>query len=1148
MSSVLKTKCPACEKKLRLADALIGKTIRCPVCKHRWKLENIGFSSGQSLVDSPEALETMATQSISTEGSSHSLHKKTSDKILGKLGRFEIKEALGGGAFGIVYKAWDPTLRRMIALKVPKFGADEPNKLKRFLIEAHAAANLHHPNIVAVYESGQAGDKAFIAAEYVDGTTLSACLTDQRPPFHDTARWVQSLAAGLAYAHKQGVVHRDVKPENILMGSNGRPQLTDFGLAKLTDDDSQLTGDGSLLGTPAYMSPEQARGELENIGPCSDQYSLGVVLYELLSGKRPFDGAPHRVVSQVASEEPPGLRALNSDIPSDLAAICQKAMEKEIDNRYADMTEMAEDLARWQMGHETYARPLSTWEKGRRWYRKNPAVGRLWLAVGALLIVVLALGAVDYTVTKVEYKQVENNLNLKTVELNTAEELRLQTQRSLVINEFERGRRLCEGQNGLGDIKQGLLWLSESLVNLDPEMKELEAPIRHYIGSWLPHLHRLKQVIPFQHSVNSIAISDDGKKLLVGTGRISDQFGKNGPGSTVLWNLETGQVIGESIVHSSAVTQVGISADGRFAVSASLDRTLNVLDPQTGEPICAPIKHPDRVISLAISKDSSMVATACMDTSVRIWDTRSWKQIGSELHHERPHISRLAFTPEGKSLLTGIHSPGHFYLVSHWDIKSGTKIELPTENEEQKIISFTSDGQQFLSQTLSREMQFFDVAGSSQDSLLIKRFDDFIAWDFHRTSHLAVMAGDDRTAWIYDLNNGRRTGQRLRHSSPIFDVAFSPDGQTVYTAGRDRLLKIWQVSETRPWGIGRPHEDRNGIAFLPDGNSFLASDSGNRDRKWNATTFELEAELGNRSGHYAAVDWFRAGNQYVRGSQKTLSTFNTQTGKQVSSVSGLPAQIWAVKCIDSRKLIVVSYRGGRIHFRNSETLELIKDLKPHKNVTWLAVSPNEEFLVTASRDGTALIWNLDSFEPTCDPLSQAEGLSSAAFHPSGKFIATSGSEGSVFFWSVPDGKPMGTPIHNVDDKDGVCDLSFSADGNRLLTIAHSQGAQLWDLKTSLPASRRFFAGTWWRRGIVSPDKTQFVSLGYGSGSNNGREAQLWHLPGPAAGSPELIRLLVETSVGMEIGEENETRVLGYDEWKQKRDSLSRLMSSTKLAP
>jgi tRNA A-37 threonylcarbamoyl transferase component Bud32 len=263
------------------------------------------------------------------------------------VGRFQVRARLGAGAFGTVYRAWDPRLEREVALKVPREGTlDSPQRLERFLREARAAARLRHPHIVPVYEAGQAGGGPFIATAFIPGQTLAAVLEAGPLDYRRAARLGRALALALAYAHGQGVVHRDVKPANVLIDAQDQPLLTDFGLAR-RQDATRLTQLGTLLGTPAYMAPEQAAGQTEDTAPASDQYSLGVVLYEMLTGQTPFNGPADVVLYHHLHSPPPPLRSRQPDVPADLEALCLRALAKRPADRHPSCQALADALARW---------------------------------------------------------------------------------------------------------------------------------------------------------------------------------------------------------------------------------------------------------------------------------------------------------------------------------------------------------------------------------------------------------------------------------------------------------------------------------------------------------------------------------------------------------------------------------------------------------------------------------------------------------------------------------------------------------------------------------------------------------------------------------------------------------------------------------
>jgi hypothetical protein len=310
-------------------------------------------------------------------------------RVGSRLGKFELVEQLGTGAFGEVFRAIDTELDRPVAVKVLRGGAGASrDDIDRFVREARSAARLRHPGIVAVHETGQAADgPPFMVEEFIRGETLAAHIKNGPLDSRQATEIVALVADALAYAHSHGVVHRDVKPSNILLDPEGQPHLMDFGLAKRETDDPPETIEGQILGTPAYMSPEQARGESNRVDGRSDIYSLGVVLYELLTGERPFRGNRRMLLLQVLDDEPRPPRRLNDRIPRDLENICLKAMAKTPGRRYATATDLADDLRQFIRGEPVKARPAGWTQRLWKWCRRNPVPASLLLAVtvGAVL-------------------------------------------------------------------------------------------------------------------------------------------------------------------------------------------------------------------------------------------------------------------------------------------------------------------------------------------------------------------------------------------------------------------------------------------------------------------------------------------------------------------------------------------------------------------------------------------------------------------------------------------------------------------------------------------------------------------------------------------------------------------------------------------
>jgi hypothetical protein len=346
--------CTACESVLQELDAYadpLVRALRQPVS-----------------AASPEVPPALLSAAASA------LDAKPVGELPRRVGKFDLLEELGSGSFGAVFRARDTDLGREVAVKILRAGSlAGAEDCERFLREAKSAAQLQHPGIVSLYEAGRTPDGVcYIVEELVRGATLDARLSQGPLDFRAAAELVAEVADALDAAHRLGVVHRDIKPSNIVLDAAGRPHVTDFGLAKRDTDDATMTPEGEVLGTPAYMPPEQARGESHRVDARSDVYSLGVILYELLTGERPFRGNRRMLILQVLQDEPRSPRRLNDKVPRDLETICLKAMAKAPARRYASAKELAEDLRRYLGGLPIKARPVGRVERAWRWCRRNP--------------------------------------------------------------------------------------------------------------------------------------------------------------------------------------------------------------------------------------------------------------------------------------------------------------------------------------------------------------------------------------------------------------------------------------------------------------------------------------------------------------------------------------------------------------------------------------------------------------------------------------------------------------------------------------------------------------------------------------------------------------------------------------------------------
>jgi tRNA A-37 threonylcarbamoyl transferase component Bud32 len=295
---------------------------------------------------------------------------------------YEILEVLGRGGMAVVYKARQQSLHRVVALKMVLAGAHaSPEEVARFRIEAESVAQLHHPHIVQIHEVGQQEGCPYCSLEFVEGGTLAQKLHGTPLPPDEAARLTEKLARAVEFAHQHGIVHRDLKPGNVLLTADGEPKITDFGLAKRMDSDLAQTRTGAVLGTPAYMAPEQASGQ-RDVGPPADVYGLGAILYELLTGRPPFQAETALgTVLRVQSEEPTAPRRLHPGVPRDLETICLKCLEKDPRRRYPSAQELADDLGRYLRAEPIAARPPGWLGRLDRWARLRPALAATLVAL-----------------------------------------------------------------------------------------------------------------------------------------------------------------------------------------------------------------------------------------------------------------------------------------------------------------------------------------------------------------------------------------------------------------------------------------------------------------------------------------------------------------------------------------------------------------------------------------------------------------------------------------------------------------------------------------------------------------------------------------------------------------------------------------------
>jgi WD40 repeat protein len=742
------------------------------------------------------------------------------------IGRFQIYDRLGTGAFGTVFLAFDPSLDREVALKVSRAGALQGTKeAEHFLREARAAARLQHPHIVPVYDAGNEGSHYYIASAYIHGQTLTEAVARGPLEPRRAARIVYELAEALAYAHSLGIIHRDVKPDNVILDHTDSAHLLDFGLARRQEDTGTLTQEGELLGTPAYMAPEQVEGRRRAI-PASDQYSLGVILYELLCGHPPFEGGTDVVLAQIIHAAPPPLRQRRRRIPRDLETICLKALAKRPGDRYASCQELAHDLRRWLEDEPILARPLGRPERFVRWARRNPAlvlsafVGVVCLVAAAVVATLSARHLAELAGRETEARRAAEQAQRREAATRTRAEQAAQVAgehlQAVAAQQAEAKRTLAEAEAAEAEARQALdkvqqeqARLQEAIAALEKEQKQKLAAERQAAdeAQRLQQSRLRKEALPvFSVSLkgtcrSNLVVSPDDRYVLLGRG--TDVFvldiSTRIPATLTVPAEPSNSAIGTSgrlsgQGGSGPITSVAVAANSGL-VAASFDNGRVVAwDLPTRKLILSHRATPHRVHCLAFSPQKPQLASGSRDKKIILWDTKQNKQDGDPIDGLPGSVLALAFSADGQALAAGC-SDGTILVYDLATRKP--RVSFPYAGEPAQVAFLEGD---------SKRLAVFGAAAVK-------------VWDTTAQRELRSLPGSRRTALSAD---GRRfasfdppqlliydglAGPELRRfsiaGSDILSMAFSKDGRQLATVDSYGVVAIWNAQppdadETKP--------------------------------------------------------------------------------------------------------------------------------------------------------------------------------------------------------------------------------------------------------------------------------------------------------------------------------------------------------------
>jgi eukaryotic-like serine/threonine-protein kinase len=728
-------------------------------------------------------------QALADTGPSSEAAQTLAEDGLPQIEGYEILERIGHGGMGVVYKARHEKLGRVVALKVVLAGGHAcAADLARFQAEARAVAQLQHPNVVQLFDSGVHNGLPFLTLELVSGGSLAERLGGTPMQPRDAAALVERLARGVHYAHQNGVVHRDLKPANVLLAPDGTPKVTDFGLAKRAEAGSGLTASGAVLGTPSYMAPEQAGGQSKHVGPPADVYALGAILYECLTGAPPFRGpTPLDTMLQGVSKEPVPPTQLQPQVPRDLETIALKCLRKEPGKRYASAEALAEDLRRFQGGEPIKARPVGRVERAVKWVKRRPAVAGLSAALAAVIVVAFAVvlsalyeADAERKNVVAEQKKTKEQLDMVRAHLFTAQ---LRQVAAVMRLNRAKGLELLHDLNAcpidLRDSAWG--WYAACCLREHPRI----------LGR---HTGR----------VTSMAFSPDGKTLALGS---EGSIREGGGGIIELLEVATDQVKAVLRGHTVRVTSVAFSPDGKTLASAG--GSIRLWEVATGQEK-APLKGRTLgVTSVAFSPDGKTLASGSQDNTIRLWDVATGQEKAALKGHTSS-VCAVAFSPDGKTLASGSADPfnrGGPGEIKLWDVAAGQ--ERFSRKGKAIHVAFSPDGKTLASASSGwdSELKLWDVA-SGQERASLKGGNGPVAFspDGKTLASGGWFGPTVMTVKLWDVASGQErasftnsyNGEALSATS----LAFSPDGKTL--AADHGPIWLWKVakgvSTRRPQG------------------------------------------------------------------------------------------------------------------------------------------------------------------------------------------------------------------------------------------------------------------------------------------------------------------------------------------------------------
>ena len=982
----------------------------------------------------------------------------------GQIGPYKLLRVLGEGGLGIVYLAEQrEPVKRQVALKVIKPGMDTKQVIARFEAERQALALLDHPNIAHIFDAGTTEQgRPYFVMEYVKGVPITEHCDRERLSVEDRLQLFSLVCNAIQHAHQKGIIHRDIKPSNILVSvheDKPLPAVIDFGVAKaiaqrLTEK-TLFTEQGQLVGTPEYMSPEQAEMTNQDIDTRSDIYSLGVLLYELLTGLLPFDPSTLRqaaigeIQRIIREEEPPrpstklsslGAQAtkvaeqrrtqvgtLTRRLQKELEWIPLKAIRKERTRRYRSVSELADDIENYLNGAPLIAGPESTVYRVRKFMRRY----RSQVAIAGAFVLVLVVGAYITMFTLFTLYQARNQaLEHAHVLQEHAHVLQLSNYASQIAL-----AQIAYDSRALGRMKE-LLW-------------DCPANLRGWEWYRLSFIsdRSIQTLSSHADTVTSVTYSPNGSLLASGSA----------DSTVMLWNVQQAISPAGHVVpvlshwqtldgHMGEVTSLTFASDGRRLASASYDGTVRVWDVTTGTKQLLIDCVPSEVFCVSFSPDGTRLVTGGSDNAISVWEAQSRDLLKSLPGGHLDNVYAAVFTPNGKQIV----SCGDDRNIKVWDLATGQCVRsfpVHEDVDEVNALVLIADGKHVVSGGWDFIIKTWDLSTYQRVKTFKGHEDGIKALAYSAGERRIVSGSADDSIKVWDPDTGAGWLTLHGHDGDVESVAVSPHGRWIASGSRDHTIKLWDTAmppdvltlDIPPLDFDEYDEKIHAIDFSPDGRHIVSASGpymgtmpqGNAVRIWDARSDAVPKVLRGHRDTVEAVTYSPQGDRIVSGSRDgTVRVWDPETGEMLRTLEGHADRVTSVSCSPDGKQIASGSWDGMIKVWNAETGKCMKTLSGHASgVNALDYSRYGDRIVSGGKDNTVKVWN-----PTTGKLIRTlKGhgeILSVAFSSKGRQRILSGSaSGMLEAWNAATGvREFSFAAH----MGSVMSVAFSPDGARMI--------------------------------------------------------------------------------------------------------------------